>query len=78
MEAFAIGNPGISFLFTSNGNERLSTEGSGDLFDTIVALYRERGGRRTYPGVHHGRAAEPERLHIKTITFTTEHTTRSS
>jgi len=39
MEAFAIANPGIAFLFTSNGNERLSTEGSGDLFDTIVALY---------------------------------------
>ncbi|MCU0630664.1 MAG: DNA mismatch repair protein MutL, partial [Methanoregulaceae archaeon] len=28
-----------SFLFSSNGNERLSTEGSGDLFDTIVAIY---------------------------------------
>jgi len=39
MEAFAIANPGIAFLFASNGNERLSTEGSGDLFDTIVAIY---------------------------------------
>ncbi|MEI7433792.1 MAG: DNA mismatch repair endonuclease MutL [Methanomicrobiales archaeon] len=39
MEAFAVANPGIAFLFSSNGNERVSTEGSGDLFDTIVALY---------------------------------------
>jgi len=39
MEAFAITNPGVSFLFIYNGNERVSTEGSGDLFDTIVALY---------------------------------------
>jgi DNA mismatch repair protein MutL len=39
MEAFAIANPGIAFLFTSNGNERLSTEGGGDLFDTVVSLF---------------------------------------
>lgn len=39
MEAFAVANPGIAFLFVVNGNERLSTEGSGELLDTIVALY---------------------------------------
>ncbi len=39
MEAFAIANPGISFLFTSNGNERVSTDGSGDLMDTIIAIF---------------------------------------
>jgi len=39
MEAFAIASPGIAFIFSSNGKERLSTEGSGDLYDTIVALY---------------------------------------
>jgi DNA mismatch repair protein MutL len=39
MEAFAISRPDISFIFVSNGNERLSAEGSGDLFDTIVSLF---------------------------------------
>lgn len=39
IEAFAIANPGIAFLFVHNGKERVSTDGSGDLFDTIVALF---------------------------------------
>jgi len=55
MEAFAIANPGISFLFSSNGNERLSTEGSGDLFDTIVALFGSSHAEELIPlSVHDG------------------------
>ncbi len=55
MEAFAIANPGISFLFSSNGNERLSTEGSGDLLDTVIALYGSSQADELVPvSVHEG------------------------
>ena len=44
MEAFALSQPGVSFVFVHNGTERLSTEGSGDPGDTILSLY----GKKTF------------------------------
>jgi DNA mismatch repair protein MutL len=39
LEAFATAHPGIAFRFIHNGNEKMASEGSGDLYDTIVSLY---------------------------------------
>ena len=39
IEGFAIAHPDIAFHFTHNGNDRVVTEGNGDLFDVLVSLY---------------------------------------
>ncbi len=39
IEGFAIAHPGIAFHFVHNGNDRIVTEGNGDLFDVLVSLY---------------------------------------